>query len=91
MECNENNSEKLPNEVKQIIHEEEKDDSDKGMACINTITSTSIILRNLVVNKILHSSYIQNEFNDKKVMIVNIFGAYVISLLKYINNPALPQ
>ena len=59
LECNVNNLEKLPNEVKQIIHAEETDNSDKVMTCINTIPSISNTLKNLAVNKILHSSYIQ--------------------------------
>ena len=52
--------------VKQIIHSEETDNSDKGMTCINIIPSTSNTLKNLVVNKSLHSYYIQRESNDKK-------------------------
>ena len=54
LECNVNNLEKLQNEVKQIIHAEEKDNSEKFITCINTITSTSNTLNNLVVNKSLH-------------------------------------
>ena len=46
---------------------------------------------NLVANKRLHSSYIQTYLNDKKEMIINIFSAYVVPLLKYINHPALLQ
>ena len=37
LECNNNNLAKLPNEVKQIIHAEDTDNSDKVMTCINTI------------------------------------------------------
>ena len=59
LEYNDNNLEKLPNDVKQSIHAEETDDSDKVMTCINKIPSTSNTLKNLVVNKSLHSSYIQ--------------------------------
>ena len=44
-----------------------------------------------MVNKILHSCYIQKEFNDKKLIIINIFSAYVVSLLKDINDTALLQ
>ena len=91
MECNDNNSEKIPNEVKEIIHAERTDNSDKFMACITTIPSTSIKLKNLAVNKNFHSSYIQREFNDKKKMIINIFIAYFVPLLKNINHPALIQ
>ena len=46
LECNFNNLVKLPNEVKQIIHAEETDISDFVMTCINTIPSTSNILKN---------------------------------------------
>ena len=66
LECNDNNLEKLPNDVKQIIHSEEKYNSDKVVKCIKTILSTSNTLKNLVVNKSFYSSYIQTEFNDKK-------------------------
>ena len=61
------------------------------MTCINTIPSTSNTLKNLVVNKILHSSYIKREFNNKKEMIVNIFSEYVVPMLKDINQPELLQ
>ena len=77
--------------VKVRIHTEEKDNSDKVMICINTIPSTPKTLNDLVGNKSLHSSYIQTEFNDKKKMIINIFSAYVVPLLKYINHPAFLQ
>ena len=40
LECNFNNLEKLPNEVKQIIHAEETDNSDKVMTCITKIPFT---------------------------------------------------
>ena len=53
------------NEVKQRIHAEETDNSDKVMTCINTVTSTSNILKNLLVNKkftfFLYSNIIQRE------------------------------
>ena len=58
-ECNNINLEKLPNEVKQRIHAEDTDNSDKVMTCTTTITSTSNTLKNLVVNKSFHSYYIQ--------------------------------
>ena len=45
LECNDNNLAKLPNEVTQGIHAEETDNSDKFMTCINTITSTSIMIQ----------------------------------------------
>ena len=54
-----NNFEKCTNEVKQIFHAEETDNSDYFMTCINTITSTSNKLKKLLLNKSLHSFYIQ--------------------------------
>ena len=59
LECNYNNLAKLPNDIKQITHVEETDNSDKVMTCINIILSTSNTLKNLVVNKSLNSYYIQ--------------------------------
>ena len=59
LEWNYNNLEKLLNYVKQRTHAEETDNPEKLMTCINTITSTSNTLNKLVVNKILHSSYIK--------------------------------
>ena len=91
LECNDNNLSKLSNDVKQINHAEETDNSDKVMTCINTIPSTSNKLKNLVVNISLNSSYIQKEFNDNKKMTINIFIAYVVPLLKDIKHPALLQ
>ena len=76
LECNDNILEKLLNDVKQFIHKEETDNSDIVMTCINTITSTSNILKNLVVNKSSHYYYIQIELNDTKEMVINIFSAY---------------
>ena len=61
------------------------------MTCINTITSTSNTLKNLVVNKSLRYSFIKTDFNDKNKMIINIFSAYFVPLLKDINHPALLQ
>ena len=66
LECNDNNLEKLPNKVEQIIHAEETDNSDKVMTRINKIPSTPNTLDNLLLNKFLHSSYIQKYFNEKK-------------------------
>ena len=91
LEWNDNNLEKLPNDVKQRIHAEKTDNWDKFMTSINTITFTSNTLKNLVVNKSVHSSYIQTEFNDKNKMIINIFSSYVVPLLRDINHAALIQ
>ena len=59
LECDVNNLTKIPNCVKQRIHAEEAHGSDKVIPCINKIPSTSNTLKNLVVNKSLHYSYIQ--------------------------------
>ena len=59
LECNVNNLAKLPNEVKQRIHAEETGNPDKVMTCIKKILSTSNTRKNWLVNKSLHSSYIQ--------------------------------
>ena len=83
--------EKLPIEVKERIHAEETESSDKVMTCTKRIPSTSNTQNNLAVNKSFDSSYIRREFNDKKDMIINIFSAYVEPLLKYINHPELLQ
>ena len=82
---------KLPNEVKDIFHAEDTENSDKVMICNTTITSTSNTLNNLEVNKSFHSAYIQTEFNDKKETIINIFSEYVEPLLKYTNHHTLLQ
>ena len=91
MECNVNNLAKNTNEVKQIIHAEDTYNSYYVMTCINTITSTSNTLKKLLLNKSLHSSYIQTELNKKEEIIKNTFVTYVEPLLKYINHPALFQ
>ena len=61
------------------------------MTCINIIPSTSNTRKNLLVNKGLHYSYIQTEFNDKKEIIIINFSAYAAPLLKNINHTALFQ
>ena len=86
-ECNTINLAKIPNEVKQRIHSEHTGNSDKVMTCTTAIPPTSNTLKILAVNKSFHSSYIQREFNDKKDMIINIFSAYFVPLLKDINHP----
>ena len=50
---------KLPTEVKQRIHAEDTDISDKFMICSTTILSTSKTLKNLAVDTGFHSSYIR--------------------------------
>ena len=59
LECNNNNLAKILNEVKQIIHAKETDNSDYVMTCINKITSTSNTLKKFSLHKSLHSSYIK--------------------------------
>ena len=61
------------------------------MTCINTIPSTSKTLKNLVENKSFHYSYIEREFNNENKMIINIFSAYFVPLLKDINHTELLQ
>ena len=58
-DCSIINLEKLPTEVKVIIHAEDTDNSDKVMICSTTIPSTSNALNNLAVNTSFHSSYIE--------------------------------
>ena len=67
LECDTNNLEKLPNEVKQIIHAEETDNSDYVMTCINTIPSKSNTLKKLLLNKfyIIHI-FIKNSTKNRK-------------------------
>ena len=50
LECNTNNLEKLPNEVKQIIHAEETDNSYYVITCINKIPYTSNTLKKLLLH-----------------------------------------
>ena len=50
---------KLPSEVKDRVHAEYIDNSDKVMICSTTITSTSNTLKNLAVNISFHYLYIQ--------------------------------
>ena len=82
---------KFSNEVKDIIHAEDTENSDKVMICSTTIPSTSNTLKNLAVNKKFHSSYIQIEYNDKKETVINIFSEYFEPLLKDINHISLLQ
>ena len=83
--------EKLPIEVKQIIHADEADNSYYVMTCINTIPCTSNTLKKLMLYKSVNYSYIQIEFIEKEEIINNIFRSYVESLLKDINHPEVLQ
>ena len=82
---------KLPSEVREIINAEDADSSDKVMICSTTIPPTSNTLKKFLVNTSFHSLYIQNECNDRKEDIINIFSAYVEPLIKEINHPVLLQ
>ena len=54
-------------------------------------TSTSITLKNLLVNSNYHSSYTNQEFNDKKEQMSAIFSRYAIPKIKEMNHPAFLQ
>ena len=49
-DCNTTNLAKIPNEVKERIHVEDKQNYDKSMKCNTTIPSTPNTLKNLAVN-----------------------------------------
>ena len=91
MEFNVNNLSKLPNEVKQIIHAEDTNNSDYVMKCINTMYSAPNTFKKLWLQSSLHSEYIKTGVNEKEEIINTIFSSYVEPLLKYINHPALIQ
>ena len=57
--CNTNNLLIFTNEVKDRIHADDTENSDKVMVCNTKIPSTSNALNNLAVNKSFHSTYIQ--------------------------------
>ena len=61
------------------------------MTCISKMPSASNTLKKLLLNKKLHSSYIQREFNEKEEIINIIFSSYVEPLLKEINHPIFLQ
>ena len=82
---------KIPNEVKQIIHTKETDNSNYVMTCIKKNPPTSNTFKKLLLHKNLHSSYIQTKYNDKEKIINNTFITYVEPLLYDINHPALIQ
>ena len=89
--CDEKHLKRLPYQVKDRVGAEVTINSDNVMICYTTITSTSDTLKNLLVNSNYHSSYINQEFNDKKEDIINIFSAYVAQQIKKIHHPALLQ
>ena len=61
------------------------------MLCYTTITSTSNTLKNLLVNSNYHSSYTNQELNDKKEKMNTIFSTCVTPQIKEINHPSLLQ
>ena len=61
------------------------------MTCINKSSSTSNTLKEFLLYKSLHYSYIQTKYNDKEEIMNNTFIVYVEPLLDDINNPALIQ
>ena len=58
-DCDSNNLEKLPNEVKDRIHAEDTENSDRVIIFSTTIPSKSNTLKNMAVDESFHSSYIQ--------------------------------
>ena len=58
-DCNVTNLSKLPSELKQRIHAEDTDNSDKVIKFFTTIPAISNTLKNLLVNASFHFSYIQ--------------------------------
>ena len=65
-DCDEESLKRLPSQVKDRVGSEATINTDKVMFCYTTIPSTSNILKNLLVTSNYHSSYTNQEFNDKK-------------------------
>ena len=61
------------------------------MLCYTTIPSTSNTLKNLLFNSNYHSSYTNQEFNDKREEMITIFSTYVTPQIKEIHHPELLQ
>ena len=61
------------------------------MICSTTIPSNSNTLKKLLVNSNYHSSYTNQEFNDKKEEMITIFSTFVTPQIKEIHHPALLQ
>ena len=78
---------RLPSQVKERVGAEVTVNSEKAMLCYTTIPSTSNTLKNLLVNSNYHSSYTNQEFNDKKEEMITIFSAYVAPQIKEICHP----
>ena len=71
-DCDKNNLERIPYEIKDRIGAEVTENLDKVMICSTTITSTSNTLKKLLVNANSHFYNTKKEFNDKKEDIINI-------------------
>ena len=69
-------------QVKDSVGAEVTINSEKFMLCYTTIPSISNTLKNLSVNSKYHSSYTNQEFNDKKEQIITIFSTYVAPKIK---------
>ena len=86
-ECDEENEEKLPSEVKYRVSAEVAVDSDLVMPCFTNIPSTSKTLIFFLVGSNYHSSYTTQEFNTKKEQMSTIFNTYVTPQTKEIKHP----
>ena len=60
------NLKRLPSQVKYRVGAELTINSEKVVLCYTTIPSPSNTLKNLLVSSNYHSSYTNQEFNDKK-------------------------
>ena len=72
----------LPSQVKDRFGAEVAFNSDLVMLCYTTIPSTSNTLKNLLVKSNYHSSYNNQEFNNKKEQLSTIFSTYVTPQIK---------
>ena len=91
LECDEDQLKKLPLMVKERVGAEVKVNTDFVMLFYTTITSTSNILKNPVINSNYRSSYSTEEFNTKKEQMSNIFSTYITPKIKEINQTAIHQ
>ena len=66
-------------------------DSDYVMTCTTPSPSISSMLKKLLLQYNLHSSYNQTKYIGEEEIIHNIFITYVEPLLNYIKHPALVQ
>ena len=61
------------------------------MTCTTKIPSVSNMLKKLLLQYNLYSSYNQTKYIGEEEIIHNIFNTYVKPLLNYINNPESVQ